>query len=206
MTRPRFVAYVYPGWHADPYRPGVDEWDLLARFRPYFDGHQPPALPVDGPYDDTDPATALRQIAEASEAGIEAFTYFLYWGSGGFVMDRPMEIARDTAARAGAGFTIAGTWCVRLPHDRFPVVVGDALEPPGEVDLAALPAEDRPIHQLTIRDFEEIVPEWDDSWLDIPPTPPLHRRRPSAGLDSAGPPPARLVTQKPQAPEGIHEN
>jgi hypothetical protein len=173
MRVPLFVAYVYPGWHADPYRPGIDEWELLRSFRPYFPGHERPAMPLDGPYDDSDPATANRQIAEAEEAGIQAFTYFLYWGPNGFVMNRPMEVARDVAM--SSAFSICGTWCVRLPYDRFPVVAGDALEQALDLGIHTLPVEDRPIHQLTIRDFEELIPEWDDAWLEIPLTPQVRR-------------------------------
>lgn len=184
MTGPQFIAYVYPGWHADPYRPGVDEWTLLDGFRPYFAGHRPPAEPAGGRYDDTDPAVAARQIDQARAAGIGGFTYFLYWGARGFVMDRPMEVARDVAA--DAGFTVGGTWCVRLPHDRFPVVAGDALPPPREAGPTDAALEDRRIDELTIGDFERLIDEWDDSWLDLPPTPPV-RRRPPPSADSGDP-------------------
>ena len=184
MTAPQFIAYVYPGWHADPYRPDVDEWAILDRFQPYFDGHQRPAEPVGGRYDDTDPALAARQIEQARAAGITSFTYFLYWGAQGFVMDRPMELARDVASPVG--HMVGGTWCVRLPHDRFPVVAGDALPPPLVAGPTAAAIEDRRIDELTIGDFERLIDEWDDSWLELPATPPV-RRRPRAGADTDSP-------------------
>lgn len=185
---PQFIAYVYPGWHPDPYRPGVDEWKLLDQFQPYFAGHLPPAQPVGGRYDDTNRALASRQISQARAAGVTGFTYFLYWGPDGFVMDRPMEVARDVAAEHADGFMIGGTWCVRLPHSKFPVVAEDALAPPEEGDSSVLAAEDRRIDQLTIGDFERLIPEWGDSWLEMSATPPVRRReRPPASTDVTAP-------------------
>src|SRR6476620_12668401 len=75
----RFVAYVYPGWHSSAYRPAVDEWDLLDTFHPCFAGHQPPARPLAGRYDDSTPEVSAAHEREALEAGIEAFTYFTYY-------------------------------------------------------------------------------------------------------------------------------
>jgi hypothetical protein len=182
----RFVAYVYPGWHADPYRPGIDEWQLLESFQLRYPGHRHPARPVDGPYDDDDPATTAGQIELARAAGIEAFSYFMYRGADGFVMDQPMRHCAEFA-RAGE-FSISATWCVRLPHDTFPVPYGDRLDPAWPTDPAApLPLADRPIQQLTLRDFAHLIDGWDDSWLEVPLTPRL-RRRPVAqtrGADAA---------------------
>jgi hypothetical protein len=164
---PRFIAYVYPGWHADEYRPGVDEWKLLDEFRPYFDGHATPARPLHGTYDDSDPVTARRQVAEAAAAGIEGFSYFTYYGPQGFVMQRPMELAFEAAEPRAGDFGIMATWCVRLPHDRFPVSKGDDLEMPAERPPRAAELEELPIEALTLADLEDLVacddPAWDTS-------------------------------------------
>jgi glycosyl transferase family WbsX len=115
-----FVAYAYPGWHASPYRAGLDEWALLDEFRPYFPGHVRPASPLWGRYDDTQPAVAARQISCASEYGLRGFSYFSYFGHDGFVMDEPARVALDVA-KAHPDFRVALTLCLRLPHRHLPL-------------------------------------------------------------------------------------
>lgn len=168
MSAPQFVAYVYPGWHRDAFRPGVDEWRLLDTFRPYFSGHQRPAEPAAGRYDDTEPGVAARHVAHATAAGITGFTYFLYWTGTEFVLERPVRAARLAAEAAGGGFMVGGTWCVRLPHTRFPVVPVDAAleRDAGPSEVHAV--EDRPIDELTIAELAHLAPGWDESWLDLP--------------------------------------
>ena len=120
---PLYVAYVYPGWHRDAFRPDIDEWHLLDRFQPYFDGHQPPARPLDGPYDDSTGQTARRQLGQAAAAGIGAFSYFMYFSDGDFLMHRPLCVALGEAH--GQPVRIATTWCIRLPHRSLPVAASD---------------------------------------------------------------------------------
>jgi len=118
---PTFVAYVYPGWHQSPYRPTLNEWELLDRFAPYFDGHLPPAKPLDGErYDDSKPQTALKHIHLAQSFGINAFTYFIYYASGEFVLSSPVTEAFRLAAEV-APFEIGLTLCFRLPHVELPI-------------------------------------------------------------------------------------
>src|SRR6476469_3880473 len=100
IDRPFFVAFAYPGWHPSPYRPGIVEWDLLASFRPYFEGHLAPPMPAQGQYNDADPETAREHGRMASEAGIRAFMYFLYYGKDGFVMGDPMKLTLEASARS----------------------------------------------------------------------------------------------------------
>jgi hypothetical protein len=119
-STPELAAYVYPGWHRSPYRPGIDEWSLLDDFRPYFDGHAPPPRPSGGRYDDTLPETARRHVGLALEHGIERFTYFLYFRAGGFVMDEPVRAAFHEAG-TGTAMRLALTLCLRLPHQVLPL-------------------------------------------------------------------------------------
>jgi len=164
---PFFVAFAYPGWHPSPYRPGVDEWDLLANFRPYFEGHLAPPKPAHGPYSDVDPETAREHVRMASEAGIRAFMYFLYYGKDGFVMDEPMKRTLDACARSAEECYVAGTWCVRLPHNEFPIAPRDELEvPAASATSAEAQIEDKPIESLTLRDLEILLAD-DRSWSDI---------------------------------------
>jgi hypothetical protein len=164
----RFIAYVYPGWHPDPYRPGVDEWDLLKNFQPYFEGHTPPPRPIEGPYDDAQPTTAIAQVQLAASAGIEAFMYFTYYSGHGFVMSAPMTAASKAIDHVEDDFAIAGTWCVRLPHDQFPVPARDELESPGVPNHPPSGLlEDTPIELLTLRDLETLLGNNDPIWAGI---------------------------------------
>jgi Glycosyltransferase WbsX len=120
-TSPSFVAYVYPGWHRSAYRPNVDEWQLLARFIPYFDGHQAPPRPLDGDcYDDSKAATVLGQIELARSFGIDTFSYFLYYTPNEFILSAPVYAAFSLASKVSP-FAIGLTWCFRLPHAAFPI-------------------------------------------------------------------------------------
>lgn len=117
---PVFIAYVYPGWHASPFRPGFDEWKLLDRFRPYYEGHVAPPRPKAGYYDDSRPETAEASMRQASAYGIAGFSYFAYYRRGGFVLDAPVDAA---FARAGtvSAFQLSLTLCLRLPHRTLPL-------------------------------------------------------------------------------------
>src|SRR5262245_47003529 len=91
--QPKFIAFVYPGWHEDSYRPSVDEWALLDGFKPAFPGHIPPPQPLHGRYDDALPEVVAGQIDQARAVGISGFLYFAYFGYTAFVMDKPMAEA-----------------------------------------------------------------------------------------------------------------
>lgn len=77
-------AYVYPGWHACPVRDlyfpsGWSEWDLVLNAPSRFPDHNQPRLPLNGPYDDSFPATARKQTELACEFGVD-FLCMLFSG------------------------------------------------------------------------------------------------------------------------------
>jgi hypothetical protein len=171
-----FIAYVYPGWHADKYRPGVNEWRLLDDFKPYFAGHLPPTLPQGGPYDDSKLQTAERHVDLALKYGIQAFSYFVYRSAEGLVLDSPMRLAQQAAATTSDRFFISGTWCVRLPHESFPVLPGDQLDLPDfdcarnhdgrQVDSSAEEVRDVQIQRLSVRDLAALYGMQNEDWRD----------------------------------------
>jgi hypothetical protein len=170
--RARFVAYVYPGWHPDPFRPGLDEWDLVDRFHPYFDAHERPPRPLEGRYDDSRVETASGQLRLAAEYGITAFTYFTYYAPDGPVMNAP-RVAAVRAAEEAGDFGVGVTWCIRLPHTSFPVERdetrevgrgGDAM--PTERD-GSRSVDDLPIDQTTIRDIQDLLGEKEAAGLPL---------------------------------------
>lgn len=116
------VAYYYPGWHTSSWKP-VDEWSLLAPGEPCFPGHAPLDSPQSGAYDDRSPDLLRTQIDIAVKWGVTAFCFFLYYGTAGYVLDQPTRTALDLAARAD--FQVGVTWCLRLPHQYFPIPLTD---------------------------------------------------------------------------------
>jgi hypothetical protein len=185
----RFVAYVYPGWHADPYRPGIDEWSLMDGYLQRYPQQEAPPRPLDGPYRDDTPEAARRQADLAVDAGISAFTYFSYFKPDvGFVMDAPMRRMLD-ATEAEGGPTVGGTWCIRLPHDHFPVAPSDHMELPDIPEFDAdTPLEQRPIEALSLDDLEVILGADDALWearaFDGTSGPRVRR---SPSIDASGP-------------------
>jgi Glycosyltransferase WbsX len=164
-SKPTFVAYLYPGWHADPYRPGINEWDLIQNFHPYFKDHKRPPRPINGPYDDSDPATIENQLTLAYNSGINVFLFFTYFGLDGFVMSLPMETSIDISYRLDSNIEIAGSWCVRLPHDQFPVPARDILEITEKVQfMQSKSIKDKLIELSTIEDLEQLLGAEDDIW------------------------------------------
>jgi hypothetical protein len=162
---PKYVAFVYPGWHPDTYRPNVDEWALLDGFLPCFVDHDPPPRPLFGRYDDSDPSVVVAQVRMASSAGIQAFMYFAYYRADGFVMSSPMTHALEVSHYAPEPFSIAAAWCHRLPHKQFPVFnESEADRPVTTQESRHLSLRDTPIEQLTLQKLDELVGEEDPVW------------------------------------------
>jgi hypothetical protein len=115
------AAYVYPGWHPIPERdrsfhPGFTEWELVYGCRPRFDGHRQPRLPAWGAYDDRDPVEVGRRVQLASQYGIDAFIYGVFWCRG----KRVFEDALDRGF-LGSDFPFAVMWANRMPRRVLPV-------------------------------------------------------------------------------------
>ncbi|HYZ76010.1 MAG TPA: glycoside hydrolase family 99-like domain-containing protein [Gaiellaceae bacterium] len=143
----RFIAYTYPGWHSASWRAGLEEWELMDTFVPYFPGHEPLPRPLDGPYDDSDPETARKQIRLARDAGIDGFTYFLFFDQSDFVLSRPLTAALDVVEADDETFSIGTTWCLRLPHHELPLgpeTDGRGVAPPTPRSSKPAPAATTP--------------------------------------------------------------
>jgi hypothetical protein len=148
----QFIAYVYPGWQPSEWRPGFDEWSLLDHFASYFEGHETIPRPLHGYYDDSDSTTTKRQITMAREMGIVGFTYFLYFGPHGFVMDSPLDLALTEAK--DEDFVVGTTWCLKLPQNNLPIT-----EDIDGIGLAStkLIAPDEHVKPFTIGDLRTIM-------------------------------------------------
>lgn len=118
------AAYVYPGWHPCPERdrsfpPGWSEWDLVLKAQPRFSGHEQPRIPLDGPYSDSLPETAQRQISLARSFGVDLFAYGFFWSRGKRVFERALD--EGFLGIPGNDFPFALMWANRMPRRVLPV-------------------------------------------------------------------------------------
>ena len=118
-------AYVYPGWHAcserdSKFPAGWSEWDLVLNAPKRFPDHNQPRLPVNGPYDDSVPSTANKQVGLARKYGVDFFVHSCFWSRG----KRVFEAALDDGflgADGGGDFPFSLMWANRMPRGVLPV-------------------------------------------------------------------------------------
>ncbi len=118
------AAYIYPGWHACPERdrgfpPGWSEWDLVLEAEPRFPGHEQPRIPLHGPYDDSLPETASKQIHLARTYGVDVFVYGFFWSRGKRVFESALD--HGFLGLASADLPFAVMWANRMPRKVLPV-------------------------------------------------------------------------------------
>jgi hypothetical protein len=136
------AAYYFPNYHRDPrsdvwYGPGWTEWELVKGARPRFPGHRQPIEPAWGPFDESDPTWAGRQIDLAAGHGITSFLFDWYWYEDGPYLQGALERGFLRAPNGGR-LKFALMWA---NHDWLhvqPAVVGapPRLLMPGAVSLA----------------------------------------------------------------------
>jgi Glycosyltransferase WbsX len=157
-----FIAYVYPGWHTSPHRPGTDEWELLDHFEPYFQGHIPPPRPIGSFYDDSLSETVCAQVALAEQYGISVFDYFLYYRHSEFILAAPLMNALG-AAEMQRQLGVAATWCIRSPIPTFPIPASttafDGVLDDCNIsyDDVALAPDEKPLESLTPSDLKKLL-------------------------------------------------
>jgi len=94
--RPEVAVFYFPQYHVDPrneawHGKGWDEWRLVRAATPRFPGHQQPKVPLWGYLDESDPATAEKQIAAAADHGVDAFIYDWYYYDDGPFLNRALD-------------------------------------------------------------------------------------------------------------------
>src|SRR5690349_14521512 len=94
--RPKVLAYYFPDWHKDArnaawFGADWDEWVLLGQAGPRFEGHRQPRVPLDGPFDESTPENAARQIRMATEHGVNGFLVDYYWYDDGPYLQRALD-------------------------------------------------------------------------------------------------------------------
>ncbi len=95
-TKPKFIAYYLPQFHADlvndlNWGKNFTEWQNVTRSFPQFVNHLQPLLPVDiGFYNLTSEDVVVRQEELAKQYGIDAFMYYHYDFGGTTALQAPI--------------------------------------------------------------------------------------------------------------------
>lgn len=76
---------------------GFTEWTNVRSAQPIFPGHRQPVHPLGHTYYDlTDPDSLRWQALLSRQYGVSGFVFFHYWYSGKKLLERPVELWRDT--------------------------------------------------------------------------------------------------------------
>ena len=89
-------AYYFPNFHQDKrnvpiHGKGWNEWDLVKRAEPRFEGHLQPKIPLWGYEDESDPIVFEKKIDAASDHGINCFLWDWYWYEDGLFLEKCLE-------------------------------------------------------------------------------------------------------------------
>ena len=83
MNKFDVCAYYFPNFHQDKRNIPVhgkvlNEWDLVKRAEPRFEGHLQPKVPLWGYEDEADPIVFEKKIEAASNHGVNCFLWDWY--------------------------------------------------------------------------------------------------------------------------------
>ncbi len=119
------VAVYYPHWHKYPkgtewFGPDWEngEWAFVKSARPRFPGHHQPIVPMPGYLDGADPQDVAKEIALASNAGIDVFLYDYYFYNGQVTQEEAIEKGFLQAPNRNR-MKFALMWCYHERFDQF---------------------------------------------------------------------------------------
>jgi lipopolysaccharide biosynthesis protein len=98
----RILALYLPQYHEVPennewWGEGFTEWTNVRGATPLYEGHRQPLHPLHGNYYDlTDPDVLTWQSQLAHSYGIGGFVFFHYWYSGRRLLEKPVDLWRET--------------------------------------------------------------------------------------------------------------
>ena len=89
-------AYYFPNYHKDKrnllvHGKNWDEWELVKKAVPRFDGHLLPNVPLWGYEDESDPKVFEKKIEAASSHGVNCFLWDWYWYEDGPFLQKCLE-------------------------------------------------------------------------------------------------------------------
>ena len=96
MSKFDVCAYYFPNFHQDKrnipvHGKGWNEWDLVKRAEPRFEGHLQPKVPLWGYEDEADPLVFEKKIEAASTHGVNCFLWDWYWYEDGLFLEKCLE-------------------------------------------------------------------------------------------------------------------
>lgn len=121
------VAVYYPHWHRYPkgdewfgsrFDWSEGEWTFVKTARPLFPGHNQPLVPQAGYLKGDSPEDMEKEIALASNAGIDVFLYDYYYYGGRVTQEESLENG-FLKARNRNWMKFALMWCYHERHDQF---------------------------------------------------------------------------------------
>lgn len=117
------VAVYYPHWHEYPkgnewFHKGWREWEFVETAKPRWKGHKIPMRPLTGYLDGANPKDVEKEIALASNAGIDVFLYDYYYYNGEITQEEAIEKGFLKAENRGK-MKFALMWCYHERNDQF---------------------------------------------------------------------------------------
>lgn len=98
----KVLAYNLPAYHRIPendewWGEGFTEWDNVKRGKPLYKGHVQPMVPYGRYYYDlSKKKDVICQAELAKQYGLFGFVYYHYWFNGKLLLEKPVEIYRDS--------------------------------------------------------------------------------------------------------------
>ncbi len=98
----KVLAYNLPAYHRIPendewWGEGFTEWDNVKRAKPLFKNHIQPMVPYQNYYYDlSKKEDVIHQAELAKDYGLYGFVYYHYWFNGKLLLEKPIEIFRDS--------------------------------------------------------------------------------------------------------------
>ena len=121
------IAVYYPHWHrypkgdewfGDRWDWSAGEWAFVKTAKPRFPGHNQPLVPLAGYLKGDSPADMEKEIALASNAGIDVFLYDYYYYGGRVTQEEALENGFLKAKNRNR-MKFALMWCYHERRDQF---------------------------------------------------------------------------------------
>lgn len=93
----KLIAFYFPQFHSIPendiwWGKGFQDWKLVKKCKPLYDGHNQPRIPLDHMYyNPCDYQVLEKQAKMAKEYGVYGFMFYHYYFDGKLMLEKPLE-------------------------------------------------------------------------------------------------------------------